>query len=171
MSLKTKPKPTRRAGGYRSRAAKSGVRRPSVRRKKSSSFNLPKFAQGQLGWAIVWVGVTAGLSVIFFNPLRNGVEAVLETLGLGVLLIVAAVVMDVRVALRRPDITKEFLRLVAGCHLMLVFAFGAASMIKPDWTVEDVRFAETSLGGDFGRLLTGSPIGVLGWLAAAGAGL
>ena len=171
MSLKTKPKPTRRAGGYRSRAAKSGVRRPSVRRKRSSSFNLPKFAQGQLGWVIVWIGVTVGLSVIFFNPLRNGVEAVLETLGLGVLLIVAAVVLDVRVAMRRPDITKEFLRLVGGYHLMLVFAFGVASMIKPDWTVGDVHFAGTSLGGDFGRLLTGSPIGVLGWLAAAGAGL
>jgi S-DNA-T family DNA segregation ATPase FtsK/SpoIIIE len=171
MSLKTKPKPTRRAGGYRSRTAKGGVRRPSVRRKKSSAASLQKFAQGQLGWAIVLAGAAVGLSIVFFNPLRDGVEAVLETLGLGVLLIVAAVAMDVRVALRRPDITKEFLRLVAGWHLMLAAAFGVASLIKPDWSAGDVHFAKTSLGGDFGRLLTGSPIGVLAWLGIGGAGL
>jgi DNA segregation ATPase FtsK/SpoIIIE-like protein len=171
MALKTRPRSSRRAGGHRARSTKSSARRPSVRRKKSTGATLQRFVQGGLGWVIVWAGVAIGLGVVFFNPLKDGAEAVLETLGAGLLEILFVIAMDVRVALRRPEATQEFLRLVAGCHLLALFAFGVLSLFRPDWTVGDVRFAEATLGGDFGHLFTRDAVGVLVWTATLGVGL
>ncbi len=171
MALKTKPRSTRRAGGYRSRSTRGSAKRPAARRKKSTASRLQDFAQGGLGWVIVWVGAALILGFVFFNPLRDGGEKVLDTLGLGVLVILAAIALDIRFALKHPDLNLELARVMAGWHLLALFAFGALSLVKPDWTVGDVNFAESTLGGEFGRIFTRDLFGMLVWTAVLLTGL
>jgi S-DNA-T family DNA segregation ATPase FtsK/SpoIIIE len=90
-----------------------------------------------------------------------------------VLPVAAVITFDVRWAIRRPSISRKLARVWVGAHLMLVFAFGVASLWEPSLVIGDVSFEEVSAGGEFGQRLTGSPLGVLAWLActAVGAGL
>jgi DNA segregation ATPase FtsK/SpoIIIE, S-DNA-T family len=97
----------------------------------------------------------------------DAVEAVIGFFGLAVLLVLVALVADVRLAIRHPEFDDRMLRWWSGTHLVLLFAIGCASFWKPDWHVGDVYFAEVSAGGDLGRSLTGSTFGVAAWLLAA----
>ncbi|HVP06179.1 MAG TPA: DNA translocase FtsK [Dehalococcoidia bacterium] len=168
MSLKTKSKPTRRAGGHRSRA-RTGARRPSVRRRKSAS-RLKQFAQGQLGWVVFWIGVAGVLSFVFFNALNDGAEAIGRHLGVGVLLLLVALTIDLRVAISRPEVNKELLRNVAGWHLLGVFVYGATSLYSPGLSLGGVHFADSSLGGEFSKVFTRDGPGIVIWIATLGAG-
>jgi hypothetical protein len=79
----------------------------------------------------------------------------------------------VRLAVARPEIDHRLLRRLSGGYLLLVFAFGLASFWKPEWSFGDVTFRDVTAGGDLGRGLTGSPLGVATWIAVGlvGAGL
>ena len=85
-------------------------------------------------------------------------------------MLVVAAALDASVALRRPQLTSDFLRTLAGGHLLLVFAFGVLGLFSPGWSIGDAHFADVTLGGDAGGWLVGSPLAVLAWLLAGGAG-
>ena len=44
------------------------------------------------------------------------------------------------------------------------FAMGVASFFHPAWRLGDTALTDVSAGGNLGRLLTGSPTGILAWL-------
>ena len=165
MPVKTRPRPVHRARSFRPRS--SFPRRAATRRAHGSLPRLPTPS-----W--IWLGLptlaAAALVVVFLGPLIDSFEAVLRTFGLGLLLVVAAVAVNARLAMKRPDPTREFLRVWAGAHLLGLFAFGLASLFKPGWSLGDVSFRDVSAGGNIGRILTGSFPGVAGWLTAGTAG-
>jgi S-DNA-T family DNA segregation ATPase FtsK/SpoIIIE len=120
-------------------------------------------------------GAAAGIvGLVLAAPLiAQGLEWILERFGLAVGLLAVAVAVDVKLALSRPALTKTMIRRLIGGHLMLLFAFGLASLWKPSLVIGDVSFEEVTAGGEFGQRLTGSPIGVMVWVTSAsvGAGL
>jgi len=87
--------------------------------------------------------------------------------------LLAAVAVNVRLAVVRPEVDQHLLRRWSAGYLLLLFAFGLASFWKPDWNFGDVSFRDVTAGGDLGRGLTSSPLGLAAWLAVglAGAGL
>ena len=124
-----------------------------------------------------WLAVPAVLglavSMIWLAPLiAGGFEEVLGLFGIGLALLLAAAIIDVRTALRRSlSLDRTFLRIWGGLHLMLLTVFGVLGFFKPGWDVGDVSFAEVSAGGDLGRLLAGSALGILAWVAISLTGL
>ncbi len=171
MPVKTKNRPVRRSSSHRPRQG-GGVRRRTPHRTRQIS--LPKIHAPQFAWIGLSGLVVLVIGGIIFAPLIvDGFEAVLSLFGVTLVLLLAAAAFDVRLALRKPEMDRRFWRIWIGAHLLGLFAFGVASLFKPDWHVGDVSFAEVSAGGDLGGLLTGSVPGVFGWLAAgmAGSGL
>jgi S-DNA-T family DNA segregation ATPase FtsK/SpoIIIE len=126
---------------------------------------------------VPWFGVigalAVGVSMIWLHPLVvDGLEGVLNALGLGVLLLPIVLALDVRLMLSRTlSVDARFLRVWSGLHLLTLSAFGLLSLFDPGWSLGDVSFAEASLGGDLGRMLSGSVRGVLGWTAITLTGL
>jgi S-DNA-T family DNA segregation ATPase FtsK/SpoIIIE len=101
-------------------------------------------------------------------------ETVLTLFGIGLALLLIAIVLDAGTALRGSlTLNRTFLRIWCGLHLMLLSAFGVLGLFNPGWNVSDVSFREVSAGGDLGRLFAGSALGVLAWVAITltGAGL
>jgi S-DNA-T family DNA segregation ATPase FtsK/SpoIIIE len=99
-------------------------------------------------------------------------EEVLSLFGLGLALLVAALLADTRFALQRSlSLDRTFLRIWGGLHLMLLFVFGLLGFVRPGWEVGDVSLAEVSAGGHLGRLFAGSPLGILAWVALSLSGL
>jgi hypothetical protein len=93
-------------------------------------------------------------------------EEILSVFGLGLALLIAALLADTRFALKRSlSLDRTFLRIWCGLHLMLLFAFGLLGFIWPGWEVGDVSLAEVSAGGHLGRLFAGSALGILAWVA------
>jgi DNA segregation ATPase FtsK/SpoIIIE, S-DNA-T family len=131
---------------------------------------MPAISQQVLPGLLVCAGVVIVLGVVFSGPLASALETVLRGVGLGAVLLLLAAVLDASVALRRPQLTSDFLRTLAGGHLLLVFAFGVLGLFSPGWSIGDAHFADVTLGGDAGGWLVGSPIAVLAWLLAGGAG-
>jgi S-DNA-T family DNA segregation ATPase FtsK/SpoIIIE len=167
MPVKTKARPRHRTSSYRPRGP-STHRRPNSR--SSARPRLPSATPPlALGGALAGV-VLVALLVVFLGPLTSAFEAVLKTLGLGLVAIVAAVAVDTRIALRKPELDRNFIRVWAGAHLLLLFAFGLASLFKPAWDIGDVSFANVSAGGNFGRLFTSGIFGVFAWLFAGATG-
>ena len=166
MTVKTRPQNTRRTGSNRPRRSGTPSRRPPRRSTTLSE----RLQQPHVLWPAAGAAVGLILAVVFIGPLVDSAEAVLKFFGAGTLLIIAAIAWDTRQAMRRPDLTQEFLRLFAGGHLLGVFVFGVLALLLPAWSVGDVHFAEVSLGGNFGRFFTGSFPGVLVWLTIGGTG-
>jgi S-DNA-T family DNA segregation ATPase FtsK/SpoIIIE len=125
---------------------------------------------GGSAWPIAGVIVGLALAVIFIGPLIDGFEAVLRTLGLGIVLVVAVAAFDVRLALRKPQLTKGFLRHFTGWHVLGLFAFGALAFFTPNWSIGDAHFADASLGGSLGQFFLSGFWGVVLWLTAFGVG-
>jgi S-DNA-T family DNA segregation ATPase FtsK/SpoIIIE len=163
MPVSTKKRPKPRTSSYRARRTAARRRAPS-----RSGFKLPLSA-GRL--PLAWLGVAAALAaggaiVLFAPEIVDALEWVLSTFGLGLALLVIALLVDARLAVMRSlTLSRRFLRIWGGVHLMLLFAVGVMGLIKPGWSVGDVSLGEVSLGGEFGRLFTGSVPGVLAWLA------
>jgi S-DNA-T family DNA segregation ATPase FtsK/SpoIIIE len=120
------------------------------------------------GGALIALAITVALTAPL---LVDGFEALLRTFGVGLALLAVGIAVDTRIALRRPQVDQRLLRLIAGSHLLGLFAFGAAALYEPEWELGDVLFREVSAGGNLGRLLIGNPLAVLGWLAAGFGGL
>jgi DNA segregation ATPase FtsK/SpoIIIE, S-DNA-T family len=93
-------------------------------------------------------------------------EWMLSTFGLMLPVLVAYAVADLRLALQRQEIDDRMLRRWAGAHLLLVFAFGIASLFELSWSFGDVAFDEVGAGGKAGQALMSDVFGVLAWLAA-----
>jgi S-DNA-T family DNA segregation ATPase FtsK/SpoIIIE len=111
--------------------------------------------------------VALALAAFLLAPyIVDGAESVLRFFGPMLIALLVAVAVDSRLLLQRPEFDDRLLRRWSGAHLLLVFAFGVASLFAPNWTLGDVAFEEVTLGGDAGRALTGSVFGVLGWVAA-----
>src|SRR3990172_3161417 len=169
MPVKTRSRPRARPTSYR-------PRRPAPRRSaaRGTGLKLP-IAPGQspLPWLAVGVVAALAVSMVWLAPhIVDAFEAVLRLFGIGLALLVAAAVLDVRTALRRSlSLDRTFLRVWAGLHLLLLTAFGLLGFYKPGWHVGDVSFADVSAGGDAGRLFAGSVPGVFAWVAASLAGL
>jgi S-DNA-T family DNA segregation ATPase FtsK/SpoIIIE len=126
----------------------------------------------QAVWLAGGAFAITAITVVLTAPLLiDGFEALLRTFGLCLALLITGMVVDTRIALRRPQVDQRLLRLLAGSHLLGLFAFGTAALLKPEWELGDVVFREVTAGGNLGRLLIGSPLAVLGWLAAAFGGL
>jgi S-DNA-T family DNA segregation ATPase FtsK/SpoIIIE len=121
-------------------------------------------------WAIGGVAVGLALLILFFGPLINALEAVLGTLGLGVIILLGALAWDYRVMRNEPYFSREFFRLFGGWHMLGAFAFGLLSFASPGWSIGDINFADKTLGGDVGQFFTGSFPGVVAWLALGGTG-
>jgi S-DNA-T family DNA segregation ATPase FtsK/SpoIIIE len=99
-------------------------------------------------------------------------EEVLSLFGFGLVLIVAALIVDTRFALQRSlSLDRTFLRIWGGLHLMLLFLFGLLGLARPGLEVGDVSLADATAGGDLGQLLVGSPLGILAWVALSLTGL
>ena len=115
------------------------------------------------------------ISMIWLAPLVvDAFEAVLTLFGIGLALLLIAIVLDAGTALRGSlTLNRTFLRIWCGLHLMLLSAFGVLGLFNPGWNVSDVSFREVSAGGDLGHLFAGSALGVLAWAAITltGAGL
>ena len=60
--------------------------------------------------------------------------------GLMLIPLAAAAAFDIRLALQRPEVDDRLLRRWSAAHLLLIFAFGAASFFEPSWNVGDVAF-------------------------------
>jgi S-DNA-T family DNA segregation ATPase FtsK/SpoIIIE len=169
MPVKTRSRPRARPTSYR-------PRRPAPRRgaARGTGLKLP-IAPGQslLPWLAVGVVAALAVSMVWLAPhIVDAFEAVLRLFGIGLALLVAAAVLDVRTAFRRSlSLDRTFLRVWAGLHLLLLTAFGLLGFYKPGWHVGGVSFAEVSAGGDAGRLFAGSVLGVFAWGVASLAGL
>ena len=107
---------------------------------------------------IVTLVVTAPL-------IAQGLEWTLEKFGLAVGLLIAAVAVDVRLALQKPPLTAAMTRRLVGGHVMLVFAFGVASLWQPSLVIGGVSLEDVTAGGEFGQRLTSTPLGVLVWIS------
>ena len=129
--------------------------------------------QSLLPWLAVGAVVALAVSMPWLGPhIVDVLEEVLRLFGVGLALLVAAAVLDVRTALRRSlSLDRTFLRVWAGLHLLLLTAFGLLGFYKPGWHVGDVSFADVSAGGDAGRLFAGSLPGVFAWAVASLTGL
>lgn len=99
--------------------------------------------------------------------LVDAFEKVLTLFGLLPLAVAGVIGADVWLAYRvRPELTRTFMRVVAGAHLAVLFAFGLAGFFTPSWNVGDVSFEEVTAGGNLGELLARSPVGIVAWAAA-----
>ena len=171
MPVKTRSRPKTRPASYR-------PRRPAARRRLSprSGLRLP-VGRGQP--PALWLALIAAAGLAISMPwlapfIVDGFEAALSLFGLGLALLVAALIADTRFALQRSlSLDRTFLRIWASLHLMLLFIFGLLGFVRPEWGVGDVSFADVSAGGDLGRLFAGSPLGILAWavLSLTGLGL
>jgi S-DNA-T family DNA segregation ATPase FtsK/SpoIIIE len=170
MPVKTRPRPSRRSVSYR---PPSKGRARSRRRPSRSGLRLPKGAPSFLPWLGVLSALAIGLSMVWLAPaVVDGFETVLDALGLGLILLAIAVIVDARLLLSRTlTLDRRFLRIWGGLHLLLVSAFGFLALLEPAWTIGDVSLAEASAGGDFGSLLAGSVFGVAAWTAITLTGL
>ncbi len=164
MAIKSKPSRPRRSGSYRPRRSSGRSRKP---RTTGLPFTLP---ENTLPWALGGGAVGLALTVLFFSQIIDGFEALLQTFGIGLLLLTAGLAWDAKVAMERPQFTKEFLRLFGGWHMLGAFAFGILGLASPAWSLGDVNFADSTLGGDAGHFFTGSPPGVVAWMALGGTG-
>ena len=171
MPVKTRSRPKTRPASYR-------PRRPAARRRLSprSGLRLP-VGRGQppaLWLALIAVAGLA-ISMPWLAPfIVDGFEAALSLFGLGLALLVVALIADTRFALQRSlSLDRTFLRIWASLHLMLLFIFGLLGFVRPEWGVGDVSLADVSAGGDLGRLFAGSPLGIFAWavLSLTGLGL
>src|SRR3990172_228680 len=154
MPVKTRSRPRARPTSYR-------PRRPAPRRgaARGTGLKLPMAPGHSL---LPWLA----------PHIVAAFEAVLRLFGIGLALLVAAAVLDVRTAFRRSlSLDRTFLRVWAGLHLLLLTAFGLLGFYKPGWHAGDVSFAKVSAGGDAGRLLAGSVLGLFAWVVASLAGL
>jgi len=170
MPVKTRSRPKPRPRSYRP-SARGGPRRGAAR---GTGLKLP-IAPGQslLPWLAVGVVAALALSMPWLAPhIVDAFEAVLRLFGVGLALLVAAAVLDVRTALSRSlSLDRTFLRVWAGLHLLLLTAFGLLGFYKPGWQVGDVSFADVSAGGDAGRLFVGSVPAMFAWVVASLTGL
>jgi hypothetical protein len=74
------------------------------------------------------------LAIVFISVLVDSAEAVLSTLGIGVILIVAVVAWDIRLVLLKPQLTTAFARSLLGWHLLGAFFLGALALFRPTWS-------------------------------------
>ena len=168
MPVKTRSRPKTRATSYRPRRT-TPRRRPASR----SRPRLPSLPSTP--WLAIPTVLSISISMIWLAPLVvDAFEAVLALFGIGLVLLLIAIVLDAGTALRGSlTLNRTFLRIWCGLHLMLLSAFGVLGLFNPGWNVSDVSFREVSAGGDLGRLFAGSALGVLAWAAITltGAGL
>ncbi len=166
MAVGTRPRPR----GLRYRPRRPGHRswrRPAPRSRSPR----PGFSPG------LWLVLGAMAALIAASPwliplLLDATEALLTLLGLGLLLIAAALAIDAWLGLRRPlAFTRTFWRRAAALHLLLATLLGSLGWVRPQWSWRDVAFNETSLGGDFGHTLASEPIGIVVWFLATLSGL
>ncbi len=132
-----------------------------------SAMLVPTVTSLPLAWLAAGSLVAVVIAVFLLaSYIVDGFEAVLRLFGVGLPLLVIALAVDLRLTFRRPELSERFLRIWAGLHLLLLFAFGLAGLFKPGWELGDVAFAEVGAGGDLGRALVGSWFGVMTWGAA-----
>jgi S-DNA-T family DNA segregation ATPase FtsK/SpoIIIE len=65
---------------------------------------------------------------------------------------------------RELSFFQQYPRFIAGLALFVPVSAGPLSLLEPDVDLAGLSLAEVSAGGDLGRLLFGSALGVLGWL-------
>jgi S-DNA-T family DNA segregation ATPase FtsK/SpoIIIE len=166
VPTKTKHRSSRNATSYRPRrkTRRSGVRRSAP------------LAASIRGSHLLWVApgafIALAASLVLLLPyIIDSFEGLLSLFGLGLALVVAATAIDLRLALRRPELSATFWRIWSGLHLMVLFAFGLAGFFKPAWSLGDVSFAEVTLGGDLGQAFTDSTFGVLASIAIGMSGI
>ena len=163
MPVKTKSRTTTRTTSYRPR--QSGVRRRASRRQAHFGAAIQNSQHYWLG-----IGAAAVLAVAAFllaAYIIDGVEYVVSLFGLSLVLLIAAIGIDVALVLRHPELDDRLLRRWAGAHVILAFAVGALSLWAPDWNFGDVSFRDATAGGDVGQALTGSVFGIVTWVALA----
>ncbi len=169
MPTKTKPRPhtARRVSSYRPRG--SGTRRRTVRPTGRLAHTIRK---PYAPWIAVG-GITAlAVTLILASSLiGQGIEWIVQEFGLAVILLSAAIAIDIRIAVKRPVLSPRFVRIWAGAHLLLVFAFGVASLWTPSWVIGDVSLYDVTAGGEVGQALTGSFLGISVWIGSGLTGI
>lgn len=159
-------------------AARTTSRPRTARSRRRSARGWARFDPRRLRYETVAVGVMAVTIAALpwfvdipelFRVARRGA---LRELGLGIFLIASWILAATSLSLlarRRRWGHRRLWRSLAGCTLLLFFAWGWLGLNHSDWTVDTVRMREVSLGGEFGSRLVGSWWRVLLWLAS-GAG-
>ena len=155
MPTKTQKRPVRRSTSYKPRTSAAPSRRRSAHR---ASTRIPQFQRQHL----IWGGIGGALLLLVTLPFTlptivDGGEAVIETFGVLVPLILVTAAADITIAVRRPEIDRTLTRRMVGAHLLVVFAFGVAALFSPDWTFGDASIAEVSAGRRVRHLLAQRP--------------
>ena len=157
--------------------AKARVRpRPTYRRstapKRRGGTYHPFTERRSLGrWAIIAAIVLIIILIPFVGPIIRDAaldlrEALVRLLGLGVLLLVAALVANGWLVLGKQfSRSLTFWRRWCGSLLLGLSITGFMALFRPDWHVGDVYFSKVTAGGDLGHAFMGNPGGILAWLA------
>jgi S-DNA-T family DNA segregation ATPase FtsK/SpoIIIE len=123
-----------------------------------------------LGLALMLLGAgAASWCVLGANP-PGPLRDVVRSLGVNVFTVAAVVVAGGWLIWRRQvALLLAKPRVVAIAPLFILATAGPLGLFEPSSSLGGVSLAQTSAGGDLGRLFTGSAAGVLAWLAAASA--
>lgn len=126
-----------------------------------------------IGALLVAAVVAAVLWIVDVGAIVSAVRTwLLETFGLGLAIVAAAIVAaGVAVVRHRRGKAQRFGTRTLGYAALGVFVWGALGLNSADWTVAGVEFREVTLGGAIGRALVSSYLGALVWIVSLGAAL
>jgi DNA segregation ATPase FtsK/SpoIIIE, S-DNA-T family len=161
VPVKTKSRSPRRTTSYRPR--QTSVRRRAARRETHFASRVQNSQQFWLG--IAGAAAIAVAAFLLASYIIDGVEYVLTLFGLAVILLLAALALDVALVIRRPEVDDRLLSRWLGLHLLAAFALGLAALWAPAWTFGDVYFEDVTAGGEVGQALTGDIFGIAAWIA------
>jgi DNA segregation ATPase FtsK/SpoIIIE, S-DNA-T family len=152
-----RPKPAPRP-----RASQTGVVDPF------SAFTSLLLRIETLGVLIIAAGAgVAGLALADMPVLYPYGGPPVRALGLGVFAVAGLIgLCGALVALRRMRLSRRGLKLTAGWALLLICVWGTLGFFTSGGTLSGVALRDVTLGGEWGRALTHSTLGVVLWLGS-----
>jgi DNA segregation ATPase FtsK/SpoIIIE-like protein len=143
-----------------SRGGRSGSTRPSW----VSEYLLQWHNLGLVALGISILILPWGSLVHLLGQVR---DSIIRALGYGIFLVVAAAfVIGGLLLLGRFRFSRHGLRLASGLLCFAIGVWGVLGFFRPSGTLAGASLTNVSAGGQLGAALSGSPIGLLIWLAA-----
>jgi DNA segregation ATPase FtsK/SpoIIIE, S-DNA-T family len=125
-----------------------------------------------LGVALVVIAIVA---IPWLVPVTTGLsetrDALVETLGIGVFLLIALLVLLGWLIIRRalPQAFYLYWRRWLVSAFVAGFGLGFVGLFRPNWRLGGTTLSDVTAGGNWGHALVGSPLGILGWLSLVAA--
>jgi DNA segregation ATPase FtsK/SpoIIIE-like protein len=121
-----------------------------------------------LGLALMAAGAALLVITLSGRPILHPLGAPFaRLLGAGVLLTAPALAaLGLAIYLRRPRPSRALAVRATGWLMAALVLWGALGLFSPGWYMAGEPLAEVSLGGDIGRALTHTPLGLLLWLGS-----